>query len=548
VNRAKLDRRIFDVLIASRDFDRARKEVDAYVARDPNDPRGLLYKAEIDFQTGRLDQALDGFGRYLEMQPKSAVGYYRRGTIYYVKSEWDKAIADLSQAAALVPTEFGYMHRKRLAGALEARGDVDEAISALQAILSELDLDQRSSPDALRVAGLLSEMLGRNKRYEAQRALATQYKNLRPTDPYWYNVLGQNAILTGNLHAASEYLQEACKLSNYAEAPAEAVMIAWIQSGDFDRAVDFAVNQVPEDRRQARVHLRWAQALAARGDQDAALPHFITALEMASSSPEVSGTVAAVMQNSLGPEKALQVARERIKSHPDDRTTKVLLASILHRSPDGQSEALEIWREMVASATSDAEKIVPLTAGAQLAHQNHDLKTARDFYEQLIAYYDRVWKETQDRRALNPLAAMLNNLAYLLAEDLNKPQLALPYAERAAEYASDSPAILDTLGWIQVKLGRYRDAIGTLSRAIERKQDTPEFHQHIAEAYIGEGHETAAAERELQRAYELAIAQEAAAKQAQNTLAAELAAQMQQQIERRAAELDFEVKPPPQAE
>ncbi|UCG32046.1 MAG: tetratricopeptide repeat protein [Phycisphaerales bacterium] len=533
-DRANVARFIFDALISAREFEEARERIEAYVAEFPAEPRGLLYRGEIALQLGEIPQALQAFDRYLENSPKSAVGYYRRGTVYFVRSEWDQAIDDLSQAKALAPDGFEYNHRKRLATALMRRRDVDAAVAELQSVLAEIKPENRTSEEALSVARLLSEVLGRNGRFEAQRALATQYKNLLPNDPYWHTVLGRNAIDMGNLFQASQYLREACKLSNYDEAPVASAMDAWIRARDYDQVISFVTNEVPEDRRGPSVHLRWAQALAARGEIEEAKTHFVIALDGSARDPELNATVAYGMLLSLGKDGAIEFARERLKSTPDDRTAKMMLASLLGQTPENRSEAMELWKSMAASASSDGERILPLTAGAQLAYRIGEYDTAKIYYEDLIGLYERAYEATKNRLLMVNLPGVLNNLAYMLANDMDQPELALPHIERAANLVSDSPQILDTLGWVQVKLGRYREAIGALSRAVElgveSGRDVAEYHYHVAEAYAREGEDMTSAGNEFQRAYELAVgAGDAATKEL---------------IEKRAAELNLTVTPP----
>ena len=532
-NNATVTRYRFDALIAAREYEQAAQEIETYIANYPNDLRGLLYKGEVELQLGRIQNALAAFESFLEKSPRNAMGYFRRGTVYYARSEWDKAIADLTQAKALAPDDFHYVPRMRLATALEKRNDVEQAIAELQGLINELSPEERTSQDALSVTILLSEILGRNGRLEAQRALATQYKNLRPYDPSWYTVLGQNALAMDNVHQAFRHLREACSLSNYAEPPVDVLMTAWIQSRDYDQAINFMINEVPEDRRGGRAHLRWAQALVAKEDRQAAMPHFVTALEMSAGNPELSSVVAQIMIGSLGTDGAIDFARERIKTKPDDRTAKVMVASLLGLTPEGRSEALEIWRSLVASAEDGTQRIVPLTQGAQIAYVLKDFDTAKDYYQRLIAFYDDLYARTKDRLVQLSVPGVLNNLAYMLAEDLNQPELALPHIQRAVDLASDRSALLDTLGWVQVKLGRYREAIGTLSRALEKNPDIADYHLHIAEAYAREGVDLGFAGREFQRAYELAL-------KANNTA-------LKQQIEKRVVELNLELMPPTEA-
>lgn len=58
-----------------------------------------------------------------------------------------------------------------------------------------------------------------------------------------------------------------------------------------------------------------------------------------------------------------------------------------------------------------------------------------------------------------------NNAAYTLSKQLKKPQEALPYAEKAVQIAPQNSAALDTLGQIQMELGKIDEAIKTLTDA-----------------------------------------------------------------------------------
>ena len=56
----------------------------------------------------------------------------------------------------------------------------------------------------------------------------------------------------------------------------------------------------------------------------------------------------------------------------------------------------------------------------------------------------------------------LNNLAYDLAVRRNRPQDALPLAERACALSRGSPVLLDTLGWVQHLLAKDAEAAATI--------------------------------------------------------------------------------------
>lgn len=96
-------------------------------------------------------------------------------------------------------------------------------------------------------------------------------------------------------------------------------------------------------------------------------------------------------------------------------------------------------------------------------------------------------------------AQALNAYAYTLAERRAAYAEALPYVKRAHALAPESAAILDSLGWIELKLGRQERAIELLTEAWERLKDA-EIAAHLGEALWAEGRHAEA--REVWRAGE----------------------------------------------
>ena len=99
----------------------------------------------------------------------------------------------------------------------------------------------------------------------------------------------------------------------------------------------------------------------------------------------------------------------------------------------------------------------------------------------------------------------LNNLAYLLAEDLGRPAEAQRYAERAFQLAREDANVIDTLGWVECLNGDYDAAIGTLRSALVIAPDMVAAVFHLGEAYRRSG-DLPSAEQYLQKALELAEA------------------------------------------
>lgn len=78
---------------------------------------------------------------------------------------------------------------------------------------------------------------------------------------------------------------------------------------------------------------------------------------------------------------------------------------------------------------------------------------------------------------------LMNALAYFYAEQGIELQKALKLARRAVALAPRSAEILDTLGWVEYKLGRYQSAARTLLQAVRMMPDDATLRYHLGAAY-----------------------------------------------------------------
>ena len=127
---------------------------------------------------------------------------------------------------------------------------------------------------------------------------------------------------------------------------------------------------------------------------------------------------------------------------------------------------------------------------------NHEDNEARVLRADLLASLKRTdeaiseYKLVAEKVPQN--AYVLNNLAWMLKK--SEPAKAMLWAEKAAQAAPDSPAVLDTLGTLLLAEGKDdRRAVEVLQKANELGPKFTEIKIHLAEAYLKQG-ETAKAE------------------------------------------------------
>ncbi|MDR0779377.1 MAG: tetratricopeptide repeat protein [Pseudomonadales bacterium] len=89
----------------------------------------------------------------------------------------------------------------------------------------------------------------------------------------------------------------------------------------------------------------------------------------------------------------------------------------------------------------------------------------------------------------NPVA--YNSLGYILADRTMRYEEAYELIQKAIELAPDDPAIIDSLGWVQYRLGHLDQARSNLDRAYQLFPD-PEVAAHLGEVMWMQGDKNAA--------------------------------------------------------
>ena len=173
------------------------------------------------------------------------------------------------------------------------------------------------------------------------------------------------------------------------------------------------------------------------------------------------------------------------------------------RQAGKMDEAIEVLQALALSHAS-----MPLVHASlgDLLRQNGDMRAANAAYSTAIELYDDSdsakwfvlytrgityerlgeWAPAEaDFRAslaLNPgHPSVLNYLGYSLVEKQIKLDEALEMIQEAAAARPDSGAIIDSLGWVLYRLGRYDEAVDYMEHAAELEPVDPIVNDHLGD-------------------------------------------------------------------
>ena len=134
---------------------------------------------------------------------------------------------------------------------------------------------------------------------------------------------------------------------------------------------------------------------------------------------------------------------------------------------------------------------------------NTDLLYARALMAERVDRIDILIKDLKTILKTEPdNAHALNALGYTLADRTGRYEEALTYIQRALKLLPDDAAIIDSMGWVQYRLGNNQEALRYLTRAYDLNDDA-EIAAHLGEVLLIMG-ETARGQKVIRKGLEQA--------------------------------------------
>ncbi len=182
----------------------------------------------------------------------------------------------------------------------------------------------------------------------------------------------------------------------------------------------------------------------------------------------------------LGQSRVLEARREvkaLLSRYPTRYDVHSSVVSLYFKHKRWFDAAVQIEQLLVLGSTAKLDKTLHSEELASwYMSLGYALQNARDV-EGAEQAYNRALKLSPE----NPHT--MNALAYFYAEEGIKLREALNLARRAAALAPTNGAIVDTLGWVEYKLGRFKSAVRILARAVRLMPDDATIRYHLGAAY-----------------------------------------------------------------
>lgn len=183
---------------------------------------------------------------------------------------------------------------------------------------------------------------------------------------------------------------------------------------------------------------------------------------------------AAALRDSGKEELAVEVLEQLAETHGDLAIVQSTLGDTMRQ--------LERYEEAIAAYDA------ALATFSEPSRSQWFLHYARAICYERIDNWESSESDFRMALELNPeQPQVLNYLGYSLVEKNTKLDEALDMIERAVAARPDSGYIIDSLGWVLYRLGRYDEAVPHMERASELMAIDPVVNDHLGDVYWAVG-------------------------------------------------------------
>ncbi len=450
------------------DFGQALKESERSVRQSPGRPELWLLLGQMRHQQRDIDGAAAAFKRAIELEPNGLMGY---GALVELQESANDLVAAQEIYETLVGRhpESGAL-RYQLGLNLMRMKDYPGAITAFRKVM-ELE------PRVARAQYMLGLALMEAGNTEEAAAELAKYAESRPDETAVLEFLGAAQTRVGKCdEAAAAYTT---LLESKSAQPKHFLQAAWVmlQAGRYKEAVRLA----PE-----------------------------------SDSPVIAGVFAVLANQAMGADyvdeyAGLDSIEGDVEAECDASLTDLL--TLFGVQPTG-SRLLELLQALPQGI--DESRVLTFVAARTLIQMERHSEAApllekamdkfgpsRAFHYELAVCHERLENPDKVEQHLQACLVfdpgnpeLLNFLGYYYADKNIKLKEAESLLKQALKAEPNNPFYLDSLGWVYYRMGKAKEALDLVRRAIYgMESDDAELRSHLGDIYLLNGDEAAAVEQ-----------------------------------------------------
>jgi len=489
------------------------------IAAQPDWSEPVLHLARLYRQTDQGDKAAPLYAEQLEKTPDSLALRVEYGDLLTREKAWQDLLTTTVAGLKRTPDSSALITLKGVA--LDGLGQTDAA----KALLSALHADH---PEQAAAAVNLARLYANEGDIAAAVTVLRETTTANPEPSRPRALLAHLLRQQGHRDEAIALFEEATKKDARAQDLATLVAL-YAEEGNNEAAMRTARQLRAAYPDLPAAHLLLVQTLASAGNSEEAVIESQALVTRNPNSPQALNLHAALLVVTGKPEAAILTWEQSLHVNPDQPAVHIDLARLLlklGRPDDARHHADEVIRALPEAATGhlllakvleaqgdragataaytraqslDPERPEVLAEVAAFYLKTDDLEEAEkrflaileiapDFEPALLRTamiaerqkrFDVAAQRYERLLTAHPDHLVgLNNLAWVLAEDLGKPTEAIARAEAANALRPQQWWILDTWSWALAKAGRDEEALRRLDEAQKLRPDAAVLYYH----------------------------------------------------------------------
>jgi tetratricopeptide (TPR) repeat protein len=451
----------------------ADKKLASFRERYPDNAGGLLLGAWLSMNQGRLKQALELTNKRLETNQNDAVAWRLRGQINLLQTNYNDAISDLKRSKTLLDASET---RILLTRAYLKTGREEDAITELKSTVEDPQASDRARL-------LLEEIYRRTNRKEALKDFYDKVVEQFPENVFWLNRAADFAAVTDNKPKAEQLFHTALQKSEQrGKLDIDALgfyLQALLVQDKYDKLFEEAQKYI--DGQFASVaYYRMAQAKLAIGDKNTAIQYCSKAIDKTNNNLQYISSVVSRIYDILGQDQVENLCKQKLDSQPDSSSANWAMFNIklLNREYNKAVEYLDVCLKKTASDTPDWTNI--MMKKAEVLGLAYYRTSDKSYFKEMTGVYESLITKMPNN------TNVLNNLAYIFAENNQDLDKALEYIKRAKEIKPNDAGYMDTYALVLYKQGKFAEALEISQAAIQQyeMQQVPvtvDVYEHLGQ-------------------------------------------------------------------
>jgi tetratricopeptide (TPR) repeat protein len=221
-----------------------------------------------------------------------------------------------------------------------------------------------------------------------------------------------------------------------------------------------------------------ADAKLKLGDRTSAVEYCHKAVDKAGTNARFMFDILQKMLSLLGPSETLAYCKAKLQANPDSLAANFTMFNLTGISGEYNKAVGYIDKCLQIIGPDSPDRVNYTAIKAETLMLAYIRTSDKSYLDRAIAAQESVLAEMPNN------AGVLNNLAYLLAENDERLTDALEYARQAYETRPNDPGFLDTYAYVLYKNGKYSEAAEFLQAALQQYEQnrisiSPEIFEHL---------------------------------------------------------------------